>query len=77
MKDMNRMNGMGMDNFPMSYDVIVNTNSPLNKKLLDNTIAETQEQNAKHLFDLARLSQHLLTGKELTDFIGRSVGYMG
>jgi molecular chaperone HtpG len=54
-----------------TYTVVVNTNHPLANKILQN------ESNAsltvKQLYDLAMLSQGMLKGKELTEFISRSV----
>jgi molecular chaperone HtpG len=77
MRDMSKLQGvqdMGM--FPGSYEVVVNTNHPLAKKLTALNENEKQEGLARQLFDLARLSQNLLTGKELTAFIGRTVSYI-
>ena len=73
--DMQRMNGMNMEGFGGNYDVIVNTNHPLAKKL--STISEDKKQAfAKHLFDLARLAQNMLSGKEMTEFVSRSIEYL-
>ncbi|WP_392448436.1 molecular chaperone HtpG [Capnocytophaga canis] len=75
MKEMSATGGggmFGMGNFPEMYHLVVNTNSPLATSIL-NTADETEKQHLiKQAFDLARLSQGLLKGKELTDFIKRN-----
>ncbi|MFK8264297.1 molecular chaperone HtpG [Capnocytophaga canimorsus] len=75
MKEMSAMGGggmFGMGNFPEMYHLVVNTNSPLATSIL-NTADENEKQSLiKQAFDLARLSQGLLKGKELTDFIKRN-----
>jgi molecular chaperone HtpG len=61
-----------MGNLPDMYNLVVNTNHELVSTIL-NTADETEQ---KHLisqaFDLAKLSQNLLHGEELTNFIKRS-----
>ena len=54
---------------PDSYDVAVNANHPLVHKLLAETDETVRAATAKRAADLARLSQGLLTGEELTAFI--------
>ncbi|WP_172916986.1 molecular chaperone HtpG [Capnocytophaga canis] len=75
MKEMSATGGggmFGMGNFPEMYHLVVNTNSPLATLIL-NTADENEKQSLiKQAFDLARLSQGLLKGKELTDFIKRN-----
>lgn len=74
MQEMSQMNGMmGMGNMPDSYEVIVNTNHPVISKLLDETDSDKKAGSAKQLTDLALLSQGMLTGSKLTEFIKRSV----
>ena len=75
MKDMQATGaaGMfGMGNFPEMYNLVVNTNSALANEIL--TKENTEEKNSLILqaLDLAKLSQGLLKGKELTEFINRS-----
>ncbi|WP_423148339.1 molecular chaperone HtpG [Rubrolithibacter danxiaensis] len=75
MKDMAQMGG-GMSfygAFPENYKVAVNGNHPLINKILQAEGEETQSQLAKQAFDLALLSQGMLTGAELTAFVKRSV----
>ncbi len=55
------------------YNVVVNANHPLSAKVLATTDADAQKNLAKQLYDLALLSQNLLTGAELTAFVERTV----
>lgn len=75
MKDMAAMGG-GMSfygSMPDNYNVIVNGNHKLISKILADENTDVQAQLAKQAFDLALLSQGLLTGAELTEFVNRSV----
>jgi len=74
MQEMSGANGMTMmGNFPESYDVIVNSNHPVISKLLEETDEGKKSGAAKQLTDLALLSQGMLKGSKLTEFIKRSV----
>lgn len=75
MKDMQATGGggmFGMGGFPEMYNLVVNTNSELAGKILKTDSAEEKTSHIKHALDLAKLSQNLLKGKDLTDFIQRS-----
>jgi molecular chaperone HtpG len=75
MKDMAAMGG-GMSfygNMPDSYKVAINGNHKIVNKILASTDEAEQSALAKQTFDLALLSQGLLTGAELTAFVNRSV----
>ncbi|SUX47951.1 molecular chaperone HtpG [Chryseobacterium indoltheticum] len=75
MKDMQATGGggmFGMGGFPEMYNLIVNSNSEFANQILKTEDAESKEGLIKHALDLAKLSQNLLKGKELTDFIQRS-----
>lgn len=77
MKDMAKMGGNGGFNFygmmPDNYKVTINGNHKLVNKMLELTDEAQQRQLAKQMFDLALLSQGMLTGKDLTEFVTRSV----
>jgi molecular chaperone HtpG len=77
MKDMNQMGGGGAMGFygtmPDMYNLVVNSNHPLISKILAEQNAEKQTSLAKQATDLALLSQGLLKGESLTNFIKRSV----
>src|SRR5690606_37992435 len=75
MKEMAAMGGsMGFyGSMPDNYKVIINGNHKLVSRILEVEDEGTQAQLAKQAFDLALLSQGLLTGAELTEFVNRSV----
>ncbi len=76
MKDMSQNGGGGMmmfGDFPMNYNVAVNANHPLTQKILGADQPESQKQLIRHVYDLALLSQNMLLGAELTNFIQRTV----
>ncbi|TXF77368.1 molecular chaperone HtpG [Chryseobacterium sp.] len=75
MKDMQATGGggmFGMGGFPEMYNLVVNTNSELAGKILKTENTEEKTAHIKQALDLAKLSQNLLKGKDLTDFIQRS-----
>ncbi|MCW3077798.1 MAG: molecular chaperone of family [Bacteroidetes bacterium] len=77
MKDMNQMGGGGAmsfyGNMPEMYNLVVNTNHPLISRILEESDEETKKNLTKQATDLALLSQGLLKGEGLTNFIKRSV----
>ncbi|HVS94666.1 MAG TPA: molecular chaperone HtpG [Mucilaginibacter sp.] len=75
MKEMAAMGGgMGFyGSMPDNYKVVINANHKLVSKILEQESPDSQTQLAKQAFDLALLSQGLLTGPELTEFVNRSV----
>jgi len=76
MKEMQAMNGMGMGDFPDSYNVVVNTNNPLVADKLLNLEGEEKTNLAKYLIDLAKLNQNMLKGADLTNFINKSLAFV-
>lgn len=80
MKDMAKMGGGGyafMGSMPDQYAVAINGNHAIVQKILK---AENDEQKAtlaKQAFDLGLLSQNMLTGADLTNFIKRSINLVG
>lgn len=81
MKDMAKMGGGGPMSFygmmPDNYKVGVNGNHPLIKRILETADEAEQAKLAKQAFDLALLSQGMLTGSDLTEFVNRSVSLIG
>jgi len=72
MKEQQAVGGGGFQMFgalPDSYDVAVNANHPLVQKILSEKDEDAKKAMAKKAGDLARLSQGLLEGEELTSFI--------
>ncbi|RYJ45633.1 molecular chaperone HtpG [Flavobacterium beibuense] len=75
MKEMSQTGGggmFGMGNFPEMYNLIVNTNHELTSNILNSGDKTHQEALVKQALDLAKLSQNLLKGEELTAFVKRS-----
>jgi molecular chaperone HtpG len=74
MKEMQQTGGGGMfgGNMPEMYNLIVNVNHPLVSQILEIKTKKKQDRLIKQSVDLARLSQNLLKGEELTSFINRS-----
>ncbi|REA57672.1 molecular chaperone HtpG [Dyadobacter luteus] len=58
---------------PLMYTVSLNANHPIIGKVLQTENEEEQKSLAKQVYDLALLSQGLLTGSDLTKFIQRTV----
>jgi molecular chaperone HtpG len=80
MKDMAMSGGGGMGSFygnlPEEVTLTVNGNHPVFQKILNEENRQKQEREVRNLADLALLSQGLLKGNELTNFITRSVEMM-
>ena len=76
MKEMQATGGgggmFGMGNMPDMYNVVVNTNSELVNEILNTKTKKKQERLISQSMDLARLSQGLLKGEALTNFVKRS-----
>lgn len=79
MKDMGATGG-GMTAFyaqmPDEVTLTVNGNHPIYQTLLKENDADIQQKQVRNLADLALLSQGLLKGNDLTNFINRSVDLM-
>ncbi|HYD92359.1 MAG TPA: molecular chaperone HtpG [Flavobacterium sp.] len=75
MKEMSQSGGggmFGMGNFPEMYNLVVNTNHELTGNILNTDDKTHQAALVKQALDLAKLSQNLLKGEELTAFVKRS-----
>ena len=75
MKEQQQLSG-GMNVFgelPESYNLAVNSNHPITNQLLNESDENIQSELINQILDLALLSQGLLKGKNLTEFITRSV----
>ncbi len=75
MKEMSQSGGggmFGMGNMPEMYNLVVNTNSDLASNILNTEDKSAQENLVKQALDLAKLSQNLLKGEDLTAFVKRS-----
>jgi molecular chaperone HtpG len=75
MKEMSASGGggmFGMGNFPDMYNLVVNSNATLATTILQTEDQTVKELLVKQALDLAKISQGLLKGEELTAFIKRS-----
>ena len=75
MKEMSQSGGggmFGMGNMPEMYNLVVNSNSELASKILATEDKSAQEHLVKQALDLAKISQGLLKGSDLTAFVKRS-----
>ena len=73
MKEMQQSGGNGMfGNMPEMYNLIVNVNNPICSEILNSKSKAKKERLIYQSLDLAKLSQNLLKGEELTSFIKRS-----
>ena len=74
MKEMQQTGGGGMmGNMPDMYNLVVNTNHELVGQILTTKTQKKKERLIQQALDLAKLSQNLLKGEALTQFIQRSV----
>ena len=73
MKDMQNTGGNSMfGNMPEMYNLVVNTNNKLISEIFKTKTKNKRDRLIKQSLDLARLSQNLLKGNDLTEFIKRS-----
>jgi len=75
MKDMSAMGGgmSYMGELPDHYNMVINTNHPVIGKILNEPDESLRTNLIKQVTDLALLSQSMLKGEDLTNFIKRSV----
>ena len=76
MMKMYAMQGMGMADMPVQETLILNTEHPLVKYLMENGNDEAKKETidliSEQLYDLARIQQSPLPAEEMTKFIERS-----
>ena len=73
MKDMQNTGGNSMfGTMPEMYNLIINTNNKLVGEIFKTKTKNKRERLIKQSLDLAKLSQNLLKGEDLTEFIKRS-----
>ncbi len=80
MKEMAQNGGQGMNFYgamPDEVTLTVNTNHPIYRNIIKDEDSNKQESYIHNLADLALLSQGMLQGEKLTDFVNRSVDLMG
>ncbi|MDD3877257.1 MAG: molecular chaperone HtpG [Bacteroidales bacterium] len=80
MKDMSALGGGGMGfmgGMPEMFNLVVNTNHPLIVEVVEIQEEEKKEKLVEQMIDLALLSQNMLKGEKLSEFIKRSLGFIG
>ncbi|MCF8302221.1 MAG: molecular chaperone HtpG [Bacteroidales bacterium] len=79
MRDMSEVSGDAgfMGNMPVHLNLVVNGNHRLMNEVLNTENEQQQGKLIKQMTDLALLSQNMLKGEELTNFIRRSVDIIG
>lgn len=74
MMEQQRLGGGGFYGaFPERYNLVVNGNHPKIHEVLETKTAKTKEKKVKQLTDIALLSQGMLKGEALNNFIERSI----
>jgi len=73
MKEMQQTGGGMMGSLPEMHTLLVNTNHTLVDQILNTKTPQKRENLINQGLDLAKLSQNLLKGEELTEFIKRSL----
>jgi molecular chaperone HtpG len=79
MKEMASSGGPGASfyaSMPDEINITVNGNHPIYQKIIKEANEEIKQTKVKNLADLALLSQGMLQGEALTEFIGRTVRLM-
>ena len=75
MKEMQQSGGGGMQmfgNMPETYNLVINSNHSLVDKINSSQDKDSKSALIKQALDLAKLSQNLLKGEDLTNFVKRS-----
>lgn len=76
-QDMERLSGQnGMYGRFEHYNLVVNDNNEVIANLLKEEDAEKKSQMTQQLVDLALLSQNMLTGEKLSQFVRRSLDFI-
>lgn len=78
-REMSAMGG-GMNfygSIPESYNIIVNMQNPLVAKIWNDRAVEGDNDLLRQVVDLALLSNGMLKGKDLSDFVARSEKFLG
>jgi len=77
MMEQQKMGGGGFFGaFPETYSMVINANHAKVGSLLETTDESEQQSKVKQLTDLALLSQGMLKGEELSNFIDRSIEFI-
>ncbi|PKQ66170.1 molecular chaperone HtpG [Raineya orbicola] len=77
MQEMSRLQGWSWALNENNFNVTINGNHTLISKLLKENDEHKQIALASHLYDLAQLSQGILSGEKLSNFIQKSIEFLG
>ncbi len=82
MRRMKEMSATGggysfMGEMPDQYNLVINSNHPLLRKVLNTTAADRKNQLLQQAIDLALLGQGLLKGEAMSNFMRRSIDLLG
>lgn len=73
MMEQQRMGGGFMGAFPEMHNLVINSNHEKISEILATKTKKSQERKVKQLTDIAMLSQGMLKGEKLNEFIERSI----
>lgn len=76
MQEMSKMQGWAWALNENTFNVSINGNHQLVQKILSTEKSQEQEELARYLYDLAQLSQGILAGSALSNFINKSVEFL-
>jgi len=77
-REMSQTGGMaGSEMLNDTYNVVLNGNHKLISELLEESDEEKKKLLARQVLDLGLLSQNMLRGQALTDFVARSLDFVG
>ena len=77
MKEMQQTGGNNMfGSMPELYNLIINVNNPIVSEILKSKSKDKKNRLINQSLDLAKLSQNLLKGEDLTSFIKRSIDFI-
>jgi molecular chaperone HtpG len=76
MQEMSKMQGWAWALNENTFHVSINGNHQLVQKILSTSNTQEQEDLARYLYDLAQLSQGILAGSALSNFINKSVEFL-
>jgi molecular chaperone HtpG len=76
MQEMSKVQGWAWALNENTFNVSINGNHELIQRILKETDETVQTKFAQHLYDLAQLSQGILSGAPLSEFVNRSISYL-
>ena len=59
------------------WEITINGNHKIINKIINAKTVKSKEKIASQIYDLALLSQNMLSGSDLTNFVRRSINILG